>query len=269
MNSSNARPLAVVTGASGGIGGTTALRLHAAGYVVIAHFSNNIASATSIKNEIEADGGRCILARADLATADGLESLVSDVDAVLAANPQYELRALVNNAARLLGPSFDRATIEQFDDYFALNTRAPFFLSQALAERMTPGGSIVNISSAGAHFSSPTDIVYAMSKAAVESLTVNAAEALAVRQLRINTVIPGFTDNGHEAFRNPEVLAYLSTFAVLGGVSATATVAEAIYFLLSDSAGRTTGTTLDVSGGSTLGARPSSSISLKDVAKIT
>lgn len=266
MKNANSRGLAVVTGASGGIGRVIALRLHDAGYAVVAQYSRNAGSAKSLKAEIESDGGHCVLAKADLATAHGLQELVEAVDAALESTPHLKLQALVNNAARLLGPSFETATIDQFDQFFALNTRAPFFLTQMLAERMAQGGSIVNISSAGAHFSSPTDIVYAMSKAAVESLTVNAAEALAGRQIRINTVIPGFTDNGHEAFKNPDILAYLSGFSILGGVSTPTFVAEAILFLLSESAGRTTGTTLDVSGGSTLGARPRSRFSLHDVA---
>ncbi|TFD11651.1 SDR family oxidoreductase [Cryobacterium sp. TMT1-2-2] len=266
MSKPNVNSLAVVTGASGGIGRATALRLHAAGYAIVAHYFTNEASAKSLKSEIDSDGGHCFLARADLATAQGLQALVEAVNTVLDSALQLQLHALVNNAARLLGPSFGTATIDQFDEYFALNARAPFFLTQTLAQRMAPGGSIVNISSAGVHFSSPSDIVYAMSKAAVESLTANAAEALAAHRIRINTVIPGFTDNGHDAFNNPDVLAYMSGFSVLGGVSRPSLVAEAVLFLLSENAGRTTGTTLDVSGGSTLGARPKPSISLKDVA---
>jgi len=260
------RPFAVVTGASGGIGKAIALRLHTAGYSVLAHYARNDGAAMRLKAEIDGDGGQCFVTQADLATVEGLKSVTEAVDRIIASEPRLELRALVNNAARLLGPSFETATVEQFDDFFALNARAPFFLAQTLAKRMFRGGSIVNISSAGVHFSSPSDIVYAMSKSAVESLTVNAAEALAPRQIRINTVIPGFTDNGHEAFKNPEILAYLSGFSVLGGVSAPSAVAEAVWFLVSDSSKRTTGSTLDVSGGSTLGARPKSAISLKKVA---
>lgn len=68
---------------------------------------------------------------------------------------------------------------------------------------MSSGSSVVNISSAAAHFSSSGDIVYAMTKAALESLTINAVPSLATRGIRINSVVPGFTDNGHAAFRNP------------------------------------------------------------------
>jgi len=130
---------------------------------------------------------------------------------------------------------------------------------------MRTGGSIVNISSAGAHFSSPGDIVYSMTKAAVESLTANAAEALAPLGIRINNVVPGFTDNGHPAFQIPQAREYMSSFAVLGDVSQPGAVADAVGFLLSGRASRTTGSTLDASGGSILGVHAPAAFSFDDV----
>lgn len=259
--------IAVVTGASGGIGRAIALRLSEDGYAIIAHYRTRDGAVQELRERITATGGVCWPARADLATVDGVQELARQVINVLDSRPDLALRGLVNNAALLLGPSFASATADEFDAYFALNTRAPFFLTQALVNLMPPGGSVVNISSAGAHFSSPGDIVYAMSKAAIESFTKNAAQALAERGIRINAVIPGFTDNGHEAFHKPDVRAHMSSYSVLGGVSEPATVAEAVAFLLSDRARRTTGSLLDVSGGSTLGARVRStnSISLRAV----
>ena len=98
--------------------------------------------------------------------------------------------------------------------------------------------------------------MYAMSKAALEAMTFHAAEALAARGIRINTVMPGFTDNGHEAFENLKVRDFMSSFSVLGGVASPVNIADAIAFLISDAAARTTGSVLDVSGGSALGRRP-------------
>lgn len=204
-----------------------------------------------------------------MSTPDGIDHLLTAVRNYLADDQRRELHGLVNNAGKLLGPSLTDATPAGFDNYFAVNTKAPFFLTQQLTPLMPNGrGSVVNISSAGAHFSSPGDIVYAMSKAALESLTANAAEALAARGIRINTVIPGLTDNGHPAFQDPRLADYLSSLSVLGGVAHPEQVADAIAFLLSDKAARITGAALDVSGGSTLGARPTPTISLHTLASM-
>ena len=154
--------------------------------------------------------------RADLSSPQGVDELVCAVDQVIERDSTHEVTALVNNAGLMLSPSFGSATAADFDRYLALNARAPLLLTQALADRMRSVGGVVNVFSVGTHFASPGDIVYAMSKAALESLTKNAAPALAERGIGINTVLPGFTDNGHPAFRDVEVRAYLASYAALG-----------------------------------------------------
>ncbi|GAA2030897.1 SDR family oxidoreductase [Yaniella flava] len=266
MSISNRR-IAVITGASGGIGRATAIKLCDEGYDIIAHYHSDLLRSQELQEQIEQKGRLCWLVTADLATEEGINSLLCGVADVLDVLPNSSLTALVNNAALLLGPSFEEATVSEFDRYFAVNSRAPLFISQGIAKLMAPGGSIVNISSAAAHFSSPGDIVYAMTKATIESFTKNAAQALAGKGIRINAVMPGFTDNGHQAFKSPTIRTHMSNYSVLGGVSSPETVAEAISFLLSDQADRTTGAVLDVSGGSALGARQreKNSFSLRDL----
>ena len=152
-----------------------------------------------------------------------------------------------------------------FDNFFAINTRAPLLLTKELLPLLARGGGIVNISSASAHISSPGNILYAMSKAALESMTRNLAEVVAPLGLRVNAVVPGYTDNGHRAFSDPAALAYMSSFSLLEGVAEPETVARAVRFLLSKDAERTTGTLLDVSGGTTLAPRGKEAKSVRDI----
>lgn len=256
--------IAVVTGATGGLGSAISERLGAEGYVVFAHYWSSSKEAETLQDKITDKGGECVLVRADLTHNSGVDHLVAAVSKYATQCRSSQLSVLVNNAAKLLGPSFYEATPEVFDLYQAINVRAPFFLAQRLSKQMVGGGSIVNISSASAHFSSPGDIVYAMSKAGLESLTVNMAEAVSGRGIRVNTVIPGFTDNGHPAFQDNRALQYMDGFSVLGGVGDARDAAEAVAFLISDRARRCTGIALDISGGSTIGARRHAGASVKD-----
>ncbi len=258
------KKLAVVTGASGGIGAEIVSTLVSDGFYVVGQYRSNLSKATELLASVDEPGGRYELVEADLASSDGIATLVDAVRKRASASGMH-VAALVNNAARMLGPSFSSATPDSFDEYVAINTKAPFFLTQMLSPDMQAGSSIVNISSASAHIASAGDIVYAMTKSALESLTRNMAEALAPRGIRVNSVVPGFTDNGHPAFADDRALAYMSSLSVLGGVAAPSAVADAVSFLVSDRAYRTTGTAMDVTGGMTLHPRPHRQSSVRDL----
>lgn len=258
------RLLAVVTGAPGGIGTATCMALSRMGFAILAQFKTQNDRAIELVQRIERQKGDGHLVQADLGTDRGVSHVVEQTRDLLSSHPNYKLSVLVNNAAQLLSPSFSDTRPEDFDEYFTVNTKAPFFLSQGLLPMMAVGGSIVHVSSASAHFSSPGDITYAMSKAALESLTKNMAEAVAPSGIRVNAVIPGFTDNGHSLFRNAAAREYMSGFSLLGGVADTETVADAIAFLASPASSRTTGALLDVTGGSLLGARGARKHSVRD-----
>ncbi len=246
--------LVLVTGASGGIGRAIVRRLASDGYGIVAQYRSRHENAQEIIDEIEAKGGYIWAVQADLISRPGIRLLVDRVAEVLDLLPGSELAGVVNNAAAMLGPSFGAATIEEFDEYFAINTRAPLFVTQGLAEHMGAGCSVVNISSVATHIASANDILYAMSKAALEAFTRHSAEALAKLGARVNCVLPGFTDNGHPAFQVAAVREHMGSYSVLGGVADADVVADAVAFLISDQSRRTTGSILDVSGGGAVGA---------------
>lgn len=254
----------MVTGASGGIGAEIAKMLSADGYYVLGQYRTGRERATQLETALAASRSGGEVVEADLSSSAGLATLV-DAVRTRASQSGLQVTALVNNAARMLGPSFVDATPQEFDDFVAINTKAPFFLSQHLSRDMVAGASIVNISSASAHIASAGDIVYAMTKSALESLTRNMAEALASAGIRVNAVMPGFTDNGHPAFSDERAVAYMSSLSMLGSVAAPAAIANAVSFLVSGRANRTTGAVLDVSGGMSLHPRPHRHGSVRDL----
>jgi 3-oxoacyl-[acyl-carrier protein] reductase len=247
--------IAVITGATGGLGRAMTRRLSDDGFAVVVHYASNRTGADELVATLGNAGGTAWSIQADLATDDGIDSLVEGVERIVGQDSCRRLGALVNNASCMLSPPFGQTNGSDFDAYFALNVRAPLILTQRLSSLMPSGSSVVNVSSAAAHFASPNDIAYAMSKAALEAMTVHAAPALAGRGIRVNSVIPGFTDNGHPVFKDHAILDHMSSFAAMGGVATPGVVADAVGFLVSEHASRTTGVSLDVSGGSTIGAR--------------
>lgn len=256
------RELVVVTGASGGIGREICRTLAGDGFDIVAQYWRSDERMPDLVEAVASMGGHCYPVRANLNSDHGVKDVVAATFRLMDANSTLRLRGLVNNAGLMLGPDFFDADSSQFEKYMTVNVKAPFFLCQGILPRLSRGGSIVNISSASAHISSPGDIIYAMTKTALESLTRNLAVVAASAGIRVNAVVPGYTDNGHPAFRNAQTLAYMGGLSVLGGVGAPTDVARAVNYLISEAAGRMTGSVIDVSGGMTLNPRQSGSASV-------
>lgn len=139
MKHDGTRQLAVITGATGGIGKEICRRVAMSGFDILAQYHSDRAAAEALQREVEDNQHLCRIVQADLASEAGVASVCSAAEAMRAdSSGTLEIRALVNNAARLLGPSFDEATVADFDAYMALNARAPFFLSQRLSRNMPP-----------------------------------------------------------------------------------------------------------------------------------
>ena len=245
---------ALVTGASRGIGRAIARRLAADGALVAVHYGSGEAAATETVEAIRAAGGRAFRVRAELGVDGDVDTLFTGLEAGLSGQ---RLDILVNNAATRAGGFIEQATPEEFDRMFAVNVRAPLFLIQRALPLLRDGGRIINISSSDTRVALPLELAYAMTKGAINVMSMTLANALGTRGITVNAVAPGPTDTDMTAFLrgNPEVQAATAAATALDRVGQPADIADAVAFLASDDARWITGELLDVTGGMWLGPR--------------
>ena len=230
----------LVTGAGRRVGRAIALGVAARGARVAAHFHGSPEGARETVALIERAGGTASAFRADLAEPDAPRTLVDDV-----AGAFGRLDMLVNSAASMLRTPLESVTPAEWDAVFALNARAPFFLSLAAARAMgAAGGAIVNISDHMGFEPWPAFVPHGVSKAAVTAMTHALAAALAPR-VRVNAVAPGAV-LAPEGWPPAERERYEQA-TPLRRVGAPADVADAVCYLLA--AGYVTVETLFVDGG--------------------
>lgn len=240
---------ALVTGASRGIGRAAALALAAAGAQVLVHYGTGEQEAAAVVAEIVGRGGRAEKVAADLRAADGPHELARRVREVIGGR----LDILVANAGISRAASIEDTTVEDFDDLFAVNVRAPFFLVQQLLPIMCAGSSIVLLSSLAARASVGTLAAYAATKGAVDTLVKHFASALGARGIRVNAVAPGVVATDMSNFAKTDAgRDYTLGMQALQRVAAPDDIGGAIAFLASDEARWITGDTLRVDGGSRL-----------------
>ncbi|MFJ8040376.1 SDR family oxidoreductase [Kitasatospora sp. NPDC096147] len=243
---------ALVTGASRGIGRGIARRLAADGALVAVHYGVNEAAADDTVRLIEQDGGRAVTVGADLTALDGATVLCDALWKALAgAGAERGLDVLVNNAALSGGGHLAELSVEHYDRLHLVNTRAPLLLIQQLLPDLREGGRIVNISSAATRVSFPESIGYAMTKGALEALTLALAKDLGPRNITVNTVAPGYvaTDMNARRRTTPEATASMVALNAIERLGSPEDIAEMVAFLASPAAGWTTGQRLEVSGG--------------------
>jgi NAD(P)-dependent dehydrogenase (short-subunit alcohol dehydrogenase family) len=243
---------ALVTGASRGIGRAIAERLAADGALVAVHYCSNETAAKETVAAIESAGGQAFAVRADLAETAELEGLFAALRDGLAGRP---LDILVNNAAFIdYSATIEGATPESFDRLFAVNVRAPLFVIQRALPLMPDGGRIVNVSSGVTWFATP-EVVYGMTKGALNVLTRSLAHTQGRRGITVNTVSPGIT----ETDMNPWLTESADASRTVAGITALgrhgqpADIADAVAFFASDDGRWVTGQTLEVNGGLLLG----------------
>ena len=246
--------VALVTGASRGIGRAIALALAREGAFVLVHGRQPSAEADEVVREIESSGGAAAAVFADLEGDDGPTTLLQQTDALLTQRRgDTGLDILVNNAGVIRRETIESVTHAEFDRTLGVNLRAPFFLIQQSLGRLRDGGRIINISSMGARAAFPSMAAYAPAKAGIEALTRLLAVQLGPRGITVNAVSPGLTDTAMNRVKlgTPAAEQVIATIA-LGRIGQPADIADVVGFVASDDARWVTGQCIEVSGGQSL-----------------
>ncbi len=240
--------VAIVTGASKGIGASIARALAAAGAAVVVNYSSDQAGADRVVAEIAGAGGRALAVHADMSKADDIKRLFA------ATRQAFDgVDVLVNNAGVFRFEPLAEVTPAEFHREFDINVLGVILATQEAATQFgARGGSVINVSSVTARNPVPNSVVYSASKAALDSVTQSLARELGPRNIRVNAVAPGHTvTEGASAtgIFEGETGRHLASLAPLGRLGTPEDIAPAVVFLASNDAAWITGESIRVSGG--------------------
>jgi 3-oxoacyl-[acyl-carrier protein] reductase len=240
--------VAVVTGASKGIGASIAKHLAAEGAAVVVNYASSKAGADQVVAEIVRAGGKAIAVQANVANKADIDRLFAETQKAFGT-----LDILVNNAGIYEFAPLEQVTEQHFRKQFDLNVLGLLLTTQAAVSRFGPaGGSVINISSGASTLTPPNTSVYSATKAAVDAVTRSLAKELGPRHIRVNAINPGMVETeGVRAagFDKSDFRRELEARTPLGRIGQTQDVAPAAVFLASSDAAWMTGETLLITGG--------------------
>ncbi|MBW4661791.1 MAG: SDR family oxidoreductase [Drouetiella hepatica Uher 2000/2452] len=252
----NNTKIALITGASRGLGKNTALALAKKGVDVIVTYRSSKAAANSVVSAITEIGGKAAALQLDTSSTKSFDEFVAQVKQTL--QDQWQTKQfdfLVNNAGIGIHKPFAETTEDDFDRLMNIQFKGVFFLTQKLLPLLKDGGRIVNLSSGLARFTLPGYSAYASMKGAIEVLTRYMAKELGHRQIAVNVVAPGAieTDFAGGAVRdNPEINSFLASQTALGRVGVPDDIGGAIASLLSEDNRWVNAQRIEVSGGQSI-----------------
>jgi NAD(P)-dependent dehydrogenase (short-subunit alcohol dehydrogenase family) len=255
-NTSEAPPIAIITGASRGLGKSMALHLADRGTDVLITYKSAEREAVEVVSAIKAKGRKAALLPLDVADSKSFGTFAEAVKRELDRTwqrPRFDY--LVNNAGVGIHASFAETTEAQFDELMNVHFKATFFLTQRLLPLIADGGRILNVSSGLARFSFPGYAAYAAMKGGVEVLTRYMAKELGPRKISVNVIAPGAieTDFGGGRVRDSaELNKMVASMTALGRVGLPDDIGGAVSMLLAPESAWITGQRIEVSGGQSL-----------------
>ncbi len=247
--------IAVVTGASRGIGRSIAETLAADGALVAVHYGKNKASADEVVAKIKAGGGDAFAAGADLSKKGAAQALFAGVDQELTKRTgDTKFDILVNNAGIAPFAGFAETTEDVLDEIYTVNVKSLFLVTQEAVKRLKQGGRIISISTGAVRTPLSAVVAYSMLKAPLDNLTKSLAVELGPLAITVNTVAPGFinTDMAAAFVNNPEGQAFALAKQALKRIGQPDDIADVVAFLAGPKGRWVTGQTIEATGGSAL-----------------